>query len=42
MKQSSTFYARYGRGLLDLVLTIPGLVVSPVFAVVALDRSGRF
>ena len=35
MKQSSTFYARTGKRLFDLVLTIPGVVViSPILAVV--------
>ena len=37
MKQSSTFYAKTGKRLFDLVLTIPGLVViSPLLAVIAL------
>ncbi len=37
MKQSSTFYAGYGKRLFDLILTIPGLVViSPLLAVIAL------
>ncbi len=36
MKKSSTFYARTGKRLFDLVLTIPGIIViSPVLAVIA-------
>ncbi|WP_051564562.1 sugar transferase [Desulfovermiculus halophilus] len=36
-KASNSWYARYGKRLFDLVLTIPGLIlISPILAVVAL------
>ncbi len=37
MKQSSTFYAKTGKRIFDVALTIPGLIViSPVLAITAL------